>query len=142
MPRAHKSLRDHLTTAKTPLSTADATPILIDIASALVELNGKVIHRDLKPENVLYLDGKWCLSDFGISRYAEATTAVDTQKFALSPLTQLLNDGELRGQLALLTSTHWELWHLKCSLAASHFLALTLKTIESNTFTMNLRSLT
>ncbi|UPJ62703.1 serine/threonine-protein kinase [Bradyrhizobium sp. 191] len=85
MPRARKSLRDHLTTAKTPLSTADATPILIDIASALVELNGKVIHRDLKPENVLYLDGKWCLSDFGISRYAEATTAVDTQKFALSP---------------------------------------------------------
>ncbi|MGY4413198.1 serine/threonine protein kinase [Bradyrhizobium sp. LB7.1] len=85
MPRASKSLRDHLASAKTPLSTADATSILIDIASALAELDGKVVHRDLKPENILYLDGKWCLSDFGISRYAEATTAPDTQKHSLSP---------------------------------------------------------
>jgi serine/threonine-protein kinase len=85
MPRASQSLRDHLASAKTPLGTADATSILIDVASALTELNGKVVHRDLKPENVLYLDGKWCLSDFGISRYAEATTAPDTQKYSLSP---------------------------------------------------------
>src|SRR5262249_47039500 len=34
---------------------------------------------------VLHLKGHWCLGDFGISRYAEATTAPDTQKFALSP---------------------------------------------------------
>ncbi|MHC2672765.1 serine/threonine protein kinase [Bradyrhizobium diazoefficiens] len=85
MPRASKSLREHLASTKGLLSTADATSILIDVASALADLNGKVVHRDLKPENVLYLDGKWCLSDFGISRYAEATTAADTQKYALSP---------------------------------------------------------
>lgn len=58
---------------------------MTDITSALVDLEGRVVHRDLKPENVLMLDGKWCLADFGISRYAEATTAPDTQKFALSP---------------------------------------------------------
>ncbi|MET4448668.1 hypothetical protein ABIB75_006978 [Bradyrhizobium sp. GM2.2] len=86
MPRASMSLREHLASAKGPVSTAEATSILIDVASALADLNGKVVHRDLKPENVLYLDGKWCLSDFGISRYAEATTAADTQKYALSPL--------------------------------------------------------
>ncbi|MVT53097.1 protein kinase [Bradyrhizobium yuanmingense] len=85
MPRASKSLRDHLTNTESPLSTPDATSILIDIASALAELDGKVVHRDLKPENVLYLNSKWCLSDFGISRYAEATTAADTQKYSLSP---------------------------------------------------------
>lgn len=84
MPRASKSLRDHLTSTYA-LGTANATAILIDIASALAGLDGRVVHRDLKPENVLYLDGRWCLSDFGISRYAEATTAADTQKYSLSP---------------------------------------------------------
>jgi serine/threonine-protein kinase len=59
--------------------------VLSDIAATLADLDGKVVHRDLKPENVLLLDGRWCLSDFGISRYAEATTAPDTQKYALSP---------------------------------------------------------
>jgi eukaryotic-like serine/threonine-protein kinase len=54
--------------------------------SALADLDGKVVHRDLKPENVLRLNGRWCLADFGISRYAEASTAPDTQKYALSPV--------------------------------------------------------
>jgi serine/threonine protein kinase len=85
MPRADESLRDHLLNAGSALSPTDAIAILIDIASALlVELDGKVVHRDLKPENVLFLDGAWRLSDFGISRYAEATTARDTQKYAMS----------------------------------------------------------
>jgi eukaryotic-like serine/threonine-protein kinase len=84
MPRADTSLRTHLISAAGPLRVADATSILMDIASALVELSGKVVHRDLKPENVLYLDGVWRLSDFGISRYAESTTAADTQKYSLS----------------------------------------------------------
>jgi serine/threonine protein kinase len=84
MPRADTSLRQHLAKAGGPIRATDATAILMDIASALAELDGKVVHRDLKPENVLYLNGKWCLSDFGISRYAEATTAADTQKYSLS----------------------------------------------------------
>lgn len=45
MPRASKSFRDHLASAKRPLSTADGTSIFIDIASALAELNGKV-HKE------------------------------------------------------------------------------------------------
>jgi serine/threonine protein kinase len=84
MPRAEKSLRQHLDQIGTPFETADAIAILNDIATALVDLDGKVVHRDLKPENVLLLNGRWCLADFGISRYAEATTAPDTQKHALS----------------------------------------------------------
>lgn len=43
------------------------------------------MHRDLKPENVLLLGGHWRLADFGISRYAEATTAPDTRKYSMSP---------------------------------------------------------
>ncbi len=85
MPRAEKSLRQHLEQAGSRLDAANALAVLSDIAVALVDLDGKVVHRDLKPENVLLLNGTWCLADFGISRYAEATTAPDTQRYALSP---------------------------------------------------------
>jgi serine/threonine-protein kinase len=85
MPQADKSLRDHMASINRALSVEEAKPILLDIIEALVSLeqNG-VVHRDIKPENVLLLNGKWCLADFGISRYAEATTAPDTHKFALT----------------------------------------------------------
>lgn len=85
MPRAKRSLRQHLTASGNQLDVAGALAILRDLCDALVDLEGRVVHRDLKPENVLELDGKWCLADFGISRYTDATTAPDTQMFALSP---------------------------------------------------------
>ena len=84
MPRAEESLRDHVARKGGALPANDAISILCELATALVELDGKVVHRDLKPENVLRLNGVWCLADFGIARYAEATTAPDTQKYALS----------------------------------------------------------
>ncbi|WP_207924090.1 serine/threonine-protein kinase [Actinomadura bangladeshensis] len=80
MPLAETSLRRHLEDAGGKLSVPAAVPILADIATALAALAGRVVHRDLKPENVLLLDGRWCLADFGIARYAEATTAADTKK--------------------------------------------------------------
>ena len=85
MPRAEGSLRDHLLNAGGALAPNDVASILIDVVSALRELDGRVVHRDIKPENILRLNGRWCLSDFGISRYAEATTAPDTQKYSMSP---------------------------------------------------------
>lgn len=87
MPRAELSLRDRLAqTRGAPLDLGAVVSVLCDIADALVALDGRgVVHRDLKPANVLRLDGRWCLADFGISRYAEATTSLDTQKYAWSP---------------------------------------------------------
>ncbi|MFF3208325.1 serine/threonine protein kinase [Streptomyces sp. NPDC002962] len=80
MPRAQKSLRDHLHEhGQLPLN--EAVAVLSDVAEALADLKDReVVHRDLKPENVLLLDGRWCLADFGIARYAEATTAQHTYK--------------------------------------------------------------
>ena len=77
------SLRAHLT-KHGRLSATDTVAILTDIATALSDLKGRVVHRDNKPENVLLLEGHWCLADFGIARYAEASTAVDTHKWAWS----------------------------------------------------------
>ena len=84
MPKAEKSLRDYLNEAN-GIATNDAISILIDIAEALVGVEAMgVVHRDIKPENVLLLDGRWHIADFGIARYAEATTAPDTLKLAKS----------------------------------------------------------
>jgi serine/threonine protein kinase len=84
MPRAEKSLREHIESVQGRLPLGEALSILTDIATALSDLQGRVVHRDLKPENVLLLDGQWCLADFGISRYAEASTAPDTRKHSMS----------------------------------------------------------
>lgn len=85
MPRADMSLRKHLEATEGPLSVEGAVAVLVDVATALADLDGRVVHRDVKPENILLLDGRWCLADFGISRYAEATTALDTRQHAMSP---------------------------------------------------------
>lgn len=84
MPRADLSLRELLDKSGA-LELGDGLDVLRDVLDALSDLDGRVVHRDLKPENVLRLDGRWCLADFGIARYAEASTAPDTQKFAMSP---------------------------------------------------------
>jgi len=81
MPLASKSLRMHLH-EHGKLEADEVITIVKDLASALSDLYGKVVHRDIKPENVLLLDGKWCLSDFGIARYAEASTSNETHKWA------------------------------------------------------------
>lgn len=85
MPQADKSLRDYLEENIEHLSIEETVRVLSDITRALSEIEGRVVHRDIKPENILLLEGRWCLADFGISRYAEATTAPDTRKYAMTP---------------------------------------------------------
>jgi serine/threonine protein kinase len=84
MPRADQSLREYFNSIGDRLDANAALPVLMNVAVALADIDGKIVHRDLKPENILLLKGIWCLADFGISRYAEATTAQETHKYALS----------------------------------------------------------
>ena len=85
MPKAEMSLADFLSEAGGPLPDMQATPILLDVAEALASMKNRVVHRDVKPANILFLDGRWRVADFGISRYAKATTAQNTRKFAWTP---------------------------------------------------------
>ena len=85
MPRAEMSLRKYLDNAGGQLSVNSAVQVLIDIVEALADLQGDIVHRDIKPENVLLLDDHWCLADFGISKYADATTAPHTRKYYNTP---------------------------------------------------------
>lgn len=81
MPRADYSLRQKIGTG---IPASEAIAILLDVAQALSEIASSVVHRDIKPDNVLYWQGNWALCDFGIARYADAATADDTRKYALS----------------------------------------------------------
>ena len=84
MPLADESLEHNLEQENGAIAWEVAEPILVDVATALAALARKVVHRDIKPGNVLLLDGRWCLSDFGIARYADATTDTQTHKLAKS----------------------------------------------------------
>lgn len=83
MPKADKNLRTLIDENGGKLSVETSIQVLLDIANSLEEMRkADVVHRDIKPENVLLLNGTWCLADFGIARFAAATTAADTRKFA------------------------------------------------------------
>jgi eukaryotic-like serine/threonine-protein kinase len=83
MPCAEKSLQDEFK-AVGKFNEADAVRILQDIAAGLVEAR-KFVHRDLKPLNILFHDGRWKIADFGIARFVEESTSLQTLKECLSP---------------------------------------------------------
>jgi serine/threonine protein kinase len=39
-----------------------------------------VIHRDLKPNNILFMDGRWVVSDFGYCRNIDSSSVVITEQ--------------------------------------------------------------
>ena len=118
MPKAEMSLADLLSNAGGPVPEVRATPILIDVAGALVSTKNRVVHRDIKPANILLLDGRWCLADFGISRYAEATTADNTRKFAWTP--QYAAPEQWRGERATSSTDVYAFGGVAYHLLAGH----------------------
>jgi hypothetical protein len=79
MPLAERSLADELAEHPQGLAEDYAATILRDITTGLVELRAaEIVHRDLKPANVLFLDGRWHVADFGMSRDLDVSTATRT----------------------------------------------------------------
>jgi hypothetical protein len=83
MPRAEKSLADEIATHGTLQSSAAAV-VLMEIASGLAELP-EIVHRDLKPANILRHDGCWKIADFGIAKFVEDSTSLNTVRDNLTP---------------------------------------------------------
>lgn len=83
MEIAEYSLQDYLEKNK-KLKESQAVDILVDITNGLKELKG-IVHRDIKPANILFKDSKWKIADFGIARFVEESTSLNTLKECLSP---------------------------------------------------------
>jgi eukaryotic-like serine/threonine-protein kinase len=83
MPKADGSLQNKVD-KDGALSPPESAAILLQIADGLIEV-GDLVHRDLKPDNVLFHEGKWKLADFGIARFVEDATSLNTLKDCLSP---------------------------------------------------------
>lgn len=44
-----------------------------------------ITHRDLKPANILYHEGRWKIADFGIAKFVEDSTSLETLRSSLTP---------------------------------------------------------
>ncbi|MET8774979.1 serine/threonine-protein kinase [Nocardia sp. NPDC004654] len=74
MPHAEMSLAKAIT--ESPFDQVSAITALLDIAKGIDELAGMgILHRDLKPENILKFGNHWEVTDFGISRDTNTSTA-------------------------------------------------------------------
>jgi serine/threonine-protein kinase len=83
MALANKSLQSDMN-ADRKFSIAESVDILQQITNGLSELKG-LVHRDLKPANLLLHEGKWKIADFGIARFVEESTSLNTLEGCLSP---------------------------------------------------------
>lgn len=83
MARADRSLQDEIDLRGA--CSADVTrAIAHQILLGLDEVPS-VVHRDIKPPNILMHEGCWKIADFGIARFVEYSTSLNTLKACLSP---------------------------------------------------------
>lgn len=84
MPMCDQSLEDYLRESSNQ-TFEDAKPIVEQIIAGLMQVDD-IVHRDLKPANVLWYAGRWCIADFGIAKFVEDSTSLETLRDALTPV--------------------------------------------------------
>ena len=82
MPLAERSLQQMLDDGHV-FSVAEAVSVLQQIAEGIGELKG-LVHRDIKPANILCHRRTWKIADFGIAKFVEESTSLQTLKDCLS----------------------------------------------------------
>jgi serine/threonine-protein kinase len=85
MPRCECSLQDKINLSRDGLDFQLIQKVLKEIVSGLQEVHD-ITHRDLKPSNVLFHKGVWKIADFGIAKFVEDSTSLETLRSALTPL--------------------------------------------------------
>jgi len=83
MAKAQKSLQDEIK-VKPKFEDHEAVSILLQIVNGLLEVPS-LVHRDLKPGNVLFHSGVWKIADFGIAKFIEESTSLQTLRECLTP---------------------------------------------------------
>ncbi|MCB9980760.1 MAG: serine/threonine protein kinase [Rhodospirillales bacterium] len=84
MPVCDGSLQDEINSRKEPFEAEEVIGILLEILTGLEEVS-HITHRDLKPANVLSHHNKWKLADFGIAKFVEDSTSLETLRTSLTP---------------------------------------------------------
>jgi eukaryotic-like serine/threonine-protein kinase len=84
MPICDESLHDNFSSLKAGFPVGDAITVMLKILSGLDEVSD-LVHRDLKPSNVLLYEGVWKIADFGIAKFVEDSTSLQTLRANLTP---------------------------------------------------------
>lgn len=84
MPYASTSLDKEMSKLKSNFSTnfnpSQILQIILDILAGLEEIHSlDIYHRDLKPQNILYLEGRYVISDFGLVSLKDTQVTILTQ---------------------------------------------------------------
>jgi serine/threonine-protein kinase len=84
MPVCEFSLQDKIDEATGAVNMETASAAIFGIITGLSEVKD-ITHRDLKPANVLFHEGKWKIADFGIAKFVEDSTSLETLRNCLTP---------------------------------------------------------
>ncbi|WP_313737375.1 serine/threonine-protein kinase [Sphingobium yanoikuyae] len=83
MPVCDHSVQDFLNTTG-PLSYDAAKSAALSVVKGLLEVKD-IVHRDLKPGNVLWHEDRWKIADFGIAKFVEDATSLESLRSSLTP---------------------------------------------------------
>jgi serine/threonine protein kinase len=84
MPVCEYSLQDKINRLQAPLDHREVVDILVQILLGLDDVSN-LTHRDLKPSNILLHHGTWKIADFGIAKFVEDSTSLETLRANLTP---------------------------------------------------------